>query len=84
MKKKSVGPDGIKNFLLKMSLPYITESLTHIYNLCIINQVFPDKWKKAKVIPLPKVKNPLMLIISDPFRYYRFFQSHLKNMFTNT
>ena len=33
--KKSMGPDNIPTYLLKLALPYVTESLTYIYNLCI-------------------------------------------------
>ena len=33
--KKSSGSDGINNHLLKFSLPYIIDSLTYIFNLCI-------------------------------------------------
>ena len=33
--KKSSGPDGISNHLLKLSLSYIIDSLTYIFNLCI-------------------------------------------------
>ena len=54
--KKSMGPDNISAYLLKLCLPYIDESLTHVYNLSIRNNTFPDKFKDAKVIPLPKTK----------------------------
>ena len=52
--KKSSGPDGISNHLLKLSLPYIIDSLTYIFNLCIEKNHYPSEFKKAKVIPLPK------------------------------
>ena len=52
--KKSSGPDEINNYLLKLSLPYIVESLTYIFNLCIQHNIFPTKFKIAKVIPLFK------------------------------
>lgn len=55
--KKSCGLDQISSKVLKLSLPYIVDSLTYIYNLCIINNVFPTQLKGAKVIPLPKTKN---------------------------
>ena len=37
-----------------MSLPYIIDSLTSVFNLCIEKNVFPSEHKKAKVVPLPK------------------------------
>ena len=52
--KKSMGPDNIPAYLLKLALPYVVESLTYIYNLCIQKNVFPKIFKTAKVIPLPK------------------------------
>ena len=56
--KKSSGIDGINNHILKLAAPFIVESLTHIFNLCIKCNVFPTNLKSAKVIPLPKVKDP--------------------------
>ena len=58
---KSTGRDNISPCLLKLALPYIVEPLTYIYNLSIQKNVFPTVLKKAKVIPLPKVKD-----ISEP------------------
>ena len=65
LNKKSTGPDDISSSLLKLSLPYIVDSLTHIYNQCISKGIFPTEWKKAKIIPLPKVKTPIGI---DDFR----------------
>ena len=59
--KKSMGPDNINSFLLKLALPYVVESLTHVYNLCTEQNSFPPALKAAKVIPLPKTKE-----LSDP------------------
>ena len=55
--KKSMGLDNINSYFLKISLPYILESLTHIYNLCLKQNIFPSILKNAKVIPLPKSKD---------------------------
>lgn len=62
--KKSMGPDNISAYLLKLSLPYVAETLAHIYNLSINQGIFPHKLKDAKVIPLPKSKDP-----NDPNDY---------------
>ena len=66
--KKSMGPDNIDSFLMKLALPYVVESLTHVYNLCTeqITCSFPPALKAAKVIPLPKTKDP-----SDPNNFKR-------------
>jgi hypothetical protein len=57
--KKSMGPDNISVYFLKLSLPYIVESLTFIFNLSISQNSFPAAFKEAKVIPIPKTKAPL-------------------------
>ena len=54
---KSSGLDGISGQILQISLPFIVESLTYIYNLSITHNTFPDELKTAKVIPIPKVKD---------------------------
>ena len=59
--KKTMGPDNLNTFIVKLSLPYIVESLTFIYNRCIKTNTFPDAWKTAKVVPLPKSQDT-----SDP------------------
>ena len=61
--KKSTGTDNITPYLLKIALPYIVESLTYVYNLCIEQNIFPTALKNAKVVPLPQ--NDL----SDPSNY---------------
>ena len=55
--KKSSGLDEISPKMLKLSLPYIIESLTYIYNISIECNVFPAALKEAKVVPLPKSKD---------------------------
>jgi hypothetical protein len=52
-----MGADNINSFFLKVSLPYVVEPLTYVYNLCLSQGVFPTALKSAKVIPLPKTKN---------------------------
>jgi hypothetical protein len=59
--KRSMGPDNISIYFLKLSLPYIVECLTFIFNMCIQQCSFPSKLKEAKVIPIPKTKNPANL-----------------------
>ena len=55
--KKAMGPDTLNASLLKLALPYIIESLTYIYNLCIEQNAFPSALKIAKIIPLPKSRD---------------------------
>ena len=55
--KKSSGPDEISNQLLKLASPYITGSLTYIFNLRIEQNVFPSEFQKAKVIPSARTRD---------------------------
>ena len=40
-----------------LSLPYIVQHLTYVYNLCINHSCFPSDLKTAKVVRLPKAKD---------------------------
>ena len=62
--KKTMGPDNITPYLLKIALPYVVESLTYVYNLCIEQNIFQTALKNAKVVPLPKTN-----VLSDPSNY---------------
>ena len=46
--KKSTGCDDISVKLLNNSLPYIAETLTYIYNLCIQKNVFQPHSRELK------------------------------------
>ena len=52
--KKSCGHDNISTILLKAIQHIILGSLTLIINQCITTNIFPDKLKIAKVIPIYK------------------------------
>ena len=50
----SAGLDGIHNRFLKIAYPFITDSLTYIYNLMIAQNIVPHTLKAAKCVPLFK------------------------------
>ena len=56
----SCGTDDIGANVLKLIKTEITPVLTHIINLSISSQTFPQAWKLAKVIPLLKKKEVLL------------------------
>ncbi len=58
IKSDAIGLDEIHLKFLKIVLPSYIEVITHLFNFCIENCVFPDIWKIAKIIPLAKVKTP--------------------------
>ena len=54
---KSSGITQISSRLLRDSFQILSDKLTHLFNLSIATAVFPDQWKKALVIPIPKTGN---------------------------
>jgi hypothetical protein len=57
---KALGSDLIPTCLYKYAAPFIAEPLCHIFNLSISTKVFPDIWKLAHVICIPKCTNPTL------------------------
>ena len=55
----SFGLDMIDTFIIKLIKPEILPALTHIVNLSISTRMFPDFWKKVKIIPLHKKEDLL-------------------------
>ena len=51
---KSTGPDDISAKMLKGTATSITPSLTRLFNLSLTKGCFPDAWKLARVVPVPK------------------------------
>lgn len=49
---KATGTDDIGPRLLRISAPFISDSITYVCNLSIKSSVFHAKWKEAKVKPL--------------------------------
>ena len=52
---KSSGISLLSSKLLKDSFQALSEKLTHLFNFSIRTAIFPDQWKKALIIPIPKV-----------------------------
>ena len=51
---KSTGADGISARMLKQTIHSITPSVTKLFNLSLKSGIFPDDWKFAKIVPIPK------------------------------
>ena len=56
--------DGLDTIILKLAALLIADTLTYVYNLCIIKNTFPRALKKAKVTPVCKSDNS-----ADPSNY---------------
>jgi hypothetical protein len=59
--RKAIGVDGISAFILKHCSKPIAKILAHIINKCIEFGIYPDRLKIARVIPLFKSGDPLLL-----------------------
>lgn len=54
--KKAPGPDGIPAEIIKIIAEEKPEMLLNMYNLCLQNGVFPDVWKRQRLVLLSKGK----------------------------
>ena len=53
--KKSKGDDQVPQYFYKCYSELLIEPLLYIFNLCLQNSQFPTKWKRAAIVPIPKV-----------------------------
>lgn len=60
VRSKAVGSDDIGRIMIMHIISYILPAISHIINFSLSNGVFPDQWRNAQVIPLPKVPNPVL------------------------
>lgn len=58
LKSKAVGNDNIGRVMLVYLIDQILPTITHIINYSLNTSVFPNEWRKAHILPLPKVSNP--------------------------
>jgi len=52
--RKAPGPDGIPGKIWVRALDFLGARLGHIFNKCLRRGQFPQQWKKAKLVLLPK------------------------------
>lgn len=55
---KAPGPDGIPNNALKVAIKTATKSFVDVFNECLREGVFPDRWKKQNLVLIPKPNKP--------------------------
>ena len=54
---KSSGLDNLSSYIIKEAFTILLPKITKMYNLSFEKAIFPEKWKKALVIPIPKTGN---------------------------
>lgn len=60
LKSKAVGCDDIGRIMVMRLIDHILPPIVHIINFSLQSGQFPDQWRKAFVLPLPKTANPLL------------------------
>ena len=83
------GTDGIDGKILRLSAPFITDTITYIYNLIIEKNKFPKVFQEAKVLPLYKSGNqsepsnyrPISILSVLPKPVERHINEHIMNHF---
>lgn len=57
IKSNAIGEDGISIKFIKLIMPFVLSSLTHIINHCFTCSYFPDVWKLSTITPIAKKVN---------------------------
>jgi Reverse transcriptase (RNA-dependent DNA polymerase) len=58
IKSNAVDLDGIALKSVKLFLPLILSPLAHLLNESIASKTFPNAWKRSKIVPIAKTKDP--------------------------
>lgn len=67
IKSNAVGLDKLHPTFIKSLLPVMLPFFTHVFNTILTTSAYPPSWKKAKIIPIPKV-----IMNTDPSLSYLF------------
>ena len=59
--KKSLGPNDFPRQILKEFAPELATPFSNIINCSLQTGIFPDAYKKAEIVPIPKVNPPQLL-----------------------
>ncbi len=80
---KAAGEDGLQLQMLLLILNMIVPTVTHIINHSMNKNTFPAAWKKAFVLPLPKVPNPTSVAQYRPISILPFLSKVLESTVHN-
>ena len=58
---KSSGIEDVSSFVIKEAFKVLITQVTYMFNLSIKGACFPEAWKYATVIPIPKVGNSTLV-----------------------
>lgn len=78
LKSNAMGFDAINRSMVVPIIDSLLSTLTHIINTSLSTGVFPFVWRKAFVIPLPKVSNPVQFSNFRPISILPFLSKILE------
>ena len=52
---KSPGLNGIPNEVVRLIAKKNPQMLTSVFNKCLDEEIFPDRWKRQKLVLIPKI-----------------------------
>ena len=77
---KAVGNDNLCSRMISLILSELLPILTHIFNYSLVTRSFPSAWKRANVIPLPKIANPTSFSHFRPISILPFLSKVLEHI----
>ena len=83
LKNSSAGYDGIQAKIVKMSFTLYLPILEHLFNAALLQGVFPDALKIARVIPLFKSNNTMLINNYRPVSVLPLFSKILEKLMYN-
>lgn len=67
VKSNAIGYDNIDPKFVRLILPQILPYITHLFNTIVMSSSFPNRWRHAKIIPIPKNGTEFRPIAILPF-----------------
>lgn len=83
LRSNATGTDGINLKMLLYITPHLTNHICFIINKCLSTGYFPNCWKMANIIPVPKVSNPKQLSDYRPISILPSFSKILERVVAN-
>nr|XP_037872523.1 uncharacterized protein LOC119629726 [Bombyx mori] len=78
IRSNAIGYDKITRRMITTALDHLILTITHIINFSFSTNMFPSQWRKAYVIPLPKILNPNLVTHFRPISILPFLSKVLE------
>lgn len=57
IKNNAIGPDGIPGYIFRACIEYLVTPLHNMFNMALLEGVYPSMWKRSKIVPIFKSGN---------------------------